>query len=78
MFTHPSTYFFGSSGQIPLKVVTFILAKSISASLMILPLILLLSGCGQPGPLYLPGQKPPIHVEPTSASTPEAKSEKTP
>jgi predicted small lipoprotein YifL len=31
-------------------------------------LILLLSwlaaGCGQPGPLYLPGSKAPVHVEP--------------
>ncbi|MGJ0492285.1 LPS translocon maturation chaperone LptM [Methylobacter sp.] len=31
-------------------------------------LLLLLSsvaaGCGQPGPLYLPGQPAPIHVEP--------------
>jgi len=23
-----------------------------------------LSGCGQSGPLYLPGQVPPIHVQP--------------
>jgi predicted small lipoprotein YifL len=22
------------------------------------------AGCGQPGPLYLPDQPPPIHVEP--------------
>lgn len=33
-----------------------------------LSLILLLSsafvGCGQPGPLYLPGKAAPIHVEP--------------
>lgn len=27
-------------------------------------LCLLLSGCGQPGPLYLPTNKPPIYVEP--------------
>jgi predicted small lipoprotein YifL len=25
---------------------------------------LLLSGCGQPGPLYLPTNKPPVYVEP--------------
>jgi predicted small lipoprotein YifL len=25
---------------------------------------LLLVGCGQPGPLYLPTNKPPIYVEP--------------
>jgi predicted small lipoprotein YifL len=30
-----------------------------------------LTGCGQPGPLYLPGTTPPIHVEPE----PEPKSE---
>jgi len=24
--------------------------------------ILLISACGQPGPLYLPGDEPPIHV----------------
>lgn len=24
----------------------------------------LLSGCGQPGPLYLPTNKPPMYVEP--------------
>jgi predicted small lipoprotein YifL len=24
----------------------------------------LLSGCGQPGPLYLPTSKPPMYVEP--------------
>lgn len=23
-----------------------------------------LTNCGQPGPLYLPTEKPPIHVEP--------------
>jgi predicted small lipoprotein YifL len=41
-----------------------------------LVLILLLSwfvvGCGQPGPLYLPGTKAPIHVEPA----PKPESEK--
>jgi predicted small lipoprotein YifL len=26
-----------------------------------------LAGCGQPGPLYLPGHAPPIHVEPEPA-----------
>ncbi|MEQ1543494.1 lipoprotein [Methyloglobulus sp.] len=25
---------------------------------------LLIAGCGQPGPLYLPTNKPPVYVEP--------------
>ncbi|MFZ2404772.1 MAG: lipoprotein [Methylobacter sp.] len=32
-----------------------------------------LAGCGQPGPLYLPGQPAPIHVEPEHAPKPEPK-----
>lgn len=31
---------------------------------------LMLSACGQPGPLYLPSSKPPVYVEPE----PEAQS----
>ncbi|MGR9045971.1 MAG: LPS translocon maturation chaperone LptM [Gammaproteobacteria bacterium] len=31
--------------------------------LILLPLLTLLSGCGQTGPLYLPDEPPPIHVE---------------
>jgi predicted small lipoprotein YifL len=31
---------------------------------LILLLGWLMTGCGQPGPLYLPGSKAPIHVEP--------------
>ncbi|MCF7965116.1 lipoprotein [Methylobacter sp. Wu8] len=34
------------------------------------------AGCGQPGPLYLPGQAAPIHVEPEPAPEPETKPEK--
>jgi predicted small lipoprotein YifL len=34
-----------------------------------------LAGCGQPGPLYLPGQKAPIHVEPEPAPKPKTKSD---
>jgi len=30
-----------------------------------------LAGCGQPGPLYLPGTTPPIHVEPEPAPEPQ-------
>ena len=30
-----------------------------------------LSGCGQPGPLYLPGTVPPIYVEPEPAPEPK-------
>lgn len=30
-----------------------------------------LTGCGQIGPLYLPGQAAPIHVEPEPAQKPE-------
>jgi len=36
-----------------------------------------LAGCGQPGPLYLPDQAAPIHVEPEPASKPEPTPEKT-
>jgi predicted small lipoprotein YifL len=36
-----------------------------------------LAACGQPGPLYLPTQAAPIHVEPELAPKPEAKPEKT-
>jgi predicted small lipoprotein YifL len=36
--------------------------------ILILPLI---QGCGQPGPLYLPTEKPPIHVEPEPEPEPE-------
>jgi predicted small lipoprotein YifL len=32
-----------------------------------------LAGCGQPGPLYLPGQAAPIYVEPEPAAKPESK-----
>jgi len=35
-----------------------------------------LMGCGQPGPLYLPDQAAPIHVEPEPAPKPESKPEK--
>jgi predicted small lipoprotein YifL len=42
--------------------------------LFVLPLVLLLlSACGQPGPLYLPSSKPPIYVEPEPVSKPETK-----
>gem|GEM_PF-1400475 len=32
--------------------------------LLLLLLSSVVAGCGQPGPLYLPDQPPPIHVEP--------------
>jgi predicted small lipoprotein YifL len=35
-------------------------------SFTLLSFCLLVSGCGQPGPLYLPTDKPPIYVEPDS------------
>jgi len=35
-----------------------------------------LMGCGQTGPLYLPGQAAPIHVEPEPAPKPEPEPEK--
>ncbi|WP_411725289.1 LPS translocon maturation chaperone LptM [Methyloglobulus sp.] len=38
-------------------------------------LCLVLPGCGQPGPLYLPSDKPPIYVEPEPA--PETKDKET-
>jgi len=34
-----------------------------------------LAGCGQPGPLYLPGHAAPIHVEPEPAPKPKSKSD---
>ncbi|MGZ5006936.1 MAG: LPS translocon maturation chaperone LptM [Methylobacter sp.] len=42
---------------------------------LLIPLITALAGCGQPGPLYLPGQAAPIHVEPEPAPKPKPKSE---
>jgi predicted small lipoprotein YifL len=45
--------------------------------LLLLLLNTSLMGCGQPGPLYLPGQAAPIHVEPELAPKPEPKPEKT-
>jgi predicted small lipoprotein YifL len=39
-------------------------AAKASAYWLMVSAILLLNACGQPGPLYLPSQKPPIHVEP--------------
>ncbi|PKM11635.1 MAG: hypothetical protein CVV13_08445 [Gammaproteobacteria bacterium HGW-Gammaproteobacteria-3] len=32
-------------------------------ALLLLSLLVFLSGCGQTGPLYLPDEPPPIHVE---------------
>ncbi|MDD1637603.1 MAG: lipoprotein [Methylococcaceae bacterium] len=37
-----------------------------------------LTGCGQPGPLYLPGTTPPIHVEPKPEPEPEPEAEAEP
>ncbi len=45
--------------------------------LLLIQLATVLTGCGQPGPLYLPGQAPPIHVEPEPAPKQEPKTEKT-
>jgi predicted small lipoprotein YifL len=45
--------------------------KNFSFALLLLSLTL--SGCGQPGPLYLPGTKPPFYVPPEPE--PEAKGE---
>lgn len=39
--------------------------------LKLLCLTLLLSGCGQMGPLYLPGTAPPIHVEKEKPDLPD-------
>jgi predicted small lipoprotein YifL len=44
--------------------------------LLLLLLNPVLVGCGQPGPLYLPGQQAPIHVEPEPAQNPQPKPEK--
>ncbi|MCK9395246.1 MAG: lipoprotein [Methylobacter sp.] len=48
----------------PYKLLLLVLLNSVVA------------GCGQPGPLYLPGQAAPIHVEPEPSKTPEPKPEK--
>lgn len=37
-----------------------------------------LTGCGQPGPLYLPGTAPPIHVEPEPEPEPKPEPEAEP
>ncbi|MDD5460281.1 MAG: lipoprotein [Methylococcales bacterium] len=34
-----------------------------------------LTACGQPGPLYLPGTAPPIHVEPEPKPEPQPQPE---
>jgi predicted small lipoprotein YifL len=33
-------------------------------TLVYLICVMILTGCGQPGPLYLPTDKPPVYVEP--------------
>jgi predicted small lipoprotein YifL len=43
--------------------------------LLLLGSIPLLNGCGQTGPLYLPGTVPPIHTEKPQPSADEKKSE---
>jgi predicted small lipoprotein YifL len=43
--------------------------------LLLLLLNPVIVGCGQPGPLYLPGQPAPIHVEPEPAQKPQPKPE---
>jgi len=43
--------------------------------LLLLLLNPVLTGCGQPGPLYLPGQPAPIYVYPEPAPQPEHKPE---
>ncbi|TRW93289.1 LPS translocon maturation chaperone LptM [Candidatus Methylobacter oryzae] len=44
--------------------------------LVLLLLNPLIVGCGQPGPLYLPGQAAPIHVEPEPVAKPDPQSDK--
>ena len=46
-------------------------------SFTLLLLSLMQSGCGQPGPLYLPGTKPPFYVPPEPEPEPEAKAKET-
>ncbi len=70
-----------SAGGLPparcLPTTIYECAMKLYKLLLLLPLNLLcLAGCGQPGPLYLPGQAAPIHVEPESAPKPETKPEK--
>jgi len=49
--------------------------KSISATLGTLFLILLIAGCGQSGPLYVPGDPSSIQSPPEEAQESEAKDE---
>lgn len=53
---------------------SFLILLMKDTGFVLLLLGLTLSGCGQPGPLYLPTAKPPIYVEPE----PEAESKKEP
>ena len=48
----------------PYKLLLLVLLNSVVA------------GCGQPGPLYLPGKAAPIYVAPEPAPEPEPKLEK--
>jgi predicted small lipoprotein YifL len=43
-----------------------------------LPFFTLLAACGQPGPLYLPTDKPPIYVQPQEQQKPGPTPEATP
>ena len=43
---------------------------------LFLPMIL--TGCGQPGPLYLPKEQPSVYTEPKPVSAPDEKKEEVP
>lgn len=47
-------------------------------NILLLLLNMILAGCGQPGPLYLPGHAAPIYVAPEPALKPEPKPEPKP
>jgi predicted small lipoprotein YifL len=46
------------------------------ALFLLLSLSLVLAGCGQPGPLYLPGQASPVYMPSEPAPEPKIKIEK--
>jgi len=45
--------------------------------LLFLPLVSVLTGCGQPGPLYLPIKPSPAQVEPAPKAQPKVEPRKT-
>ena len=49
-----------------------------SQLILLLTVLPTLTGCGQPGPLYLPGTKPAVYVPPEPAPESKPKAEPNP